>query len=173
MGLGGITVTETSRIADQFQRAFNGDPWYGEPLTKILEGISAHEAAAHPLLGARSIWEIVFHVSAWIGETTQRLRGRTPGEPAEGDWPTVKETTAEAWEQAKTALTRVHEELLRELASTPEDRLGETAGAPARDRAQGTGISYYVLLHGVLQHNVYHTAQIASMRRVLAARWSV
>jgi uncharacterized damage-inducible protein DinB len=166
-------MTETSRIADQYQRAFNGDPWYGEPLTKILDGISASEAVAHPLPGARSIWEIVLHVSAWIGETTQRLRGRTPGEPAEGDWPAVKETTPEAWEQAKAALTRLHEELLRELASTPEDQLEEIVGAPARDRPQGTGISYYVLLHGVLQHNVYHTAQIAALRRVLAARWGI
>lgn len=166
-------MTEISRIADQLQRAFDGDPWYGTPVTKILEGISAPEAATHPLADARSIWEIVLHVSAWVIETAQRLRGRTPGEPPEGDWPAVKETTAEAWEQTRQALARAHEDLQRELASTPEERLWEIVGSPVRDRAEGTGISYYVLLHGVIQHTVYHAAQIAALRRVLAARWSI
>ena len=166
-------MTEISRIADQFRRAHDGDPWYGTPLTQILDGITAPEAAAHPLPGAKSIWEVLLHITAWIGETTQRLRGRAPGPPPEGDWPPVTETTAEAWEQAKQALARAHEELQRELVSTPDERLGQTVGGPSRDRPQGTGISFYVLLHGVLQHNVYHTAQIASLRRVLAARWSI
>jgi hypothetical protein len=37
-------MTETSRIADQLERAFDGDPWHGQPLTKILAGISAADA---------------------------------------------------------------------------------------------------------------------------------
>ena len=163
-------MTETSRIADQLERAFDGDPWHGQPLTKILAGIPAADAAAHPLAGTKSIWEVLLHITAWMDETTQRLRGRAPGEPATGDWPAPKTQTAEAWEDAKADLARAHRELLHELASTSEQRLWETVGGQVRDRAEGTGTSFYVLLHGVVQHNVYHSAQIATLRRVIAAR---
>jgi uncharacterized damage-inducible protein DinB len=105
-----------------------------------------------------------------MDETTQRLRGRAPGEPAAGDWPAPRTQTAEAWEDAKADLARAHRELLHELASTSEQRLWETVGGQVRDRAEGTGTSFYVLLHGVVQHNVYHSAQIATLRRVIAAK---
>ena len=34
-----------------------------------------------------------------------------------------------------------------------------------RDRATGQGVSYYVLLHGVVQHDVYHSGQIALLKK--------
>ena len=161
-------MTEISRITDELRCAFSGDPWHGLPLTRILAGVSARDAAARPLPTANSIWEIVLHVSAWIGEVNRRLRGETPGEPAEGDWPTLKDASDEAWERTKANLTDAHEALLQELESVPEERLWDTVGPPARDRAQGTGTSFYVMLHGLVQHNVYHSAQIATLHRVLA-----
>ena len=34
-----------------------------------------------------------------------------------------------------------------------------------RDRALGSGISRYVMLHGLVQHHVYHAGQIALLRK--------
>lgn len=165
-----MSVTEISRISDELRRAFDGDPWHGLPLSRVLEGLAAAEAAAHPVPGAHSVWEIVLHVRGWIEEVSRRLAGEPAGEPPGGDWPPVVETGAAAWREALAALARTHEALLRQLASTPEVRLWDTLGPPVRDRALGTGVSGYVLLHGLVQHTVYHTAQIATLRRVLAAR---
>ena len=163
-------MTEISRIADELRRAYDGDPWHGPPLTGLLAGISASEAAAHPLPGAHSIRETVLHVTAWIGEVRERLRGSPPGQPAEGDWPIAGDTGESGWALAKSKLAHAHEALLRELDATPDERLWQIVGSPARDRAEGTGTTYYVMLHGVVQHNVYHSAQIAALRRVQAGR---
>ncbi|HYW06592.1 MAG TPA: hypothetical protein VE913_06535, partial [Longimicrobium sp.] len=57
-----------------------------------------------------------------------------------------------------------HRELLAEVDIFPADRLEEMIGE-ARDREGGSGVSYYVLLHGVVQHNLAHTAQIALLRK--------
>lgn len=160
-------MNEISRIADQLRRSYDGDPWHGSPLMGILTRISTTEAAAHPLRGAHSILETVLHIAAWMGEARERLRGSIPGEPAEGDWPVAGDTSEGGWALAKSKLAQAHEDLVRAVEAFPEDRLWQTVGAPQRDRAAGTGTTYYVLLHGVVQHNVYHSAQIATFHRVL------
>jgi hypothetical protein len=38
-------MTELERILEQFERAFDGDPWHGWPLMKLLSGITAGMAA--------------------------------------------------------------------------------------------------------------------------------
>jgi hypothetical protein len=35
----------------------------------------------------------------------------------------------------------------------------------ARDRPLGSGVSFYVLLHGIVQHVVAHTAQMSLLRK--------
>jgi hypothetical protein len=163
-------MTEIDRLVDELNRAYDGDPWHGSPTTKILTGICARDAVSRPVPTANSIWEIVLHMTAWAGEVGHRLRGGIPGIPKEGDWPAVGETGDAAWERAKEDLARVHAMLLKEMASTPEERLWETVGPPERDRAQGTGITFYQMLHGLVQHDVYHTAQIATLRRLIDDR---
>ena len=37
-----------------------------------------------------------------------------------------------------------------------------------RSRPLGTGVSYYELLHGIVQHDAYHAGQIAILKRVIA-----
>ena len=110
--------------------------------------------------------EIVLHVAAWMGEARQRLNGSPPGQPAEGDWPESGDTGEMGWTLARAKLAQAHDALLRSLSAIPEERLWQIVGSPARDRAEGTGTSYYVLLHGVVQHNVYHSAQIGVLRRL-------
>ena len=38
-------MTEVERILDQYDRAMNGDAWHGDPVWKILDGVSAEQAA--------------------------------------------------------------------------------------------------------------------------------
>lgn len=160
-------MNEMERIIDELMRGYSGDPWHGTPVVKILEGITAEQAAAHPISSANSIWEIVLHMTGWLEETGARVAGQKPGEPARGDWSAVTRADEAGWASAKKDLTGAVEALRLQLTSTPESRLWEIAGPPVRDRAAGTGTTVYVLLHGIVQHNVYHSAQIATIKRLL------
>lgn len=161
-------MTECSRIADLLSRTLNGDPWYGSPLLELIAGLEPEEAARHPLAGAHSIWEVLLHMTGWIREIQARLGGAEPGEPAAGDWPALTGNTAADWERTRADLVSAHEELYKALEAYPDSRLDETVGFITRSPELGTGVSYYVMLHGLVQHNVYHSAQIATLRRVLA-----
>lgn len=37
----------------------------------------------------------------------------------------------------------------------------------ARERVTGGGVSAYVTLHGIIQHNVYHAGQISLLKKAL------
>ena len=71
-------MSEVERIVDQFQRAFDGHAWHGPSVLSILEGITAEQAAAHPLPGTHSIWELTFTYRS-LGKCMRTKIGRRSG----------------------------------------------------------------------------------------------
>ena len=158
--------TEIDRIIDELEREYGGDAWHGNPLTQLLTGIDHVRAAAKPVPNAHSIWEIVLHMIAWKNEVRRRLQGSPAALPTEGDWPVPAHTSDEAWVDAVRALKNAHRALVAEIQRLPENRLFTPTNDP-RNRETGHGVSYYVLLHGIVQHDVYHSGQIALLKKAL------
>ena len=159
-------MDEIPRIIDQLEREHAGDPWHGSPLSQILEGVTRVQAAARPITGAHTIWELVLHIAAWKNEVRRRLSGAAAAEPLEGDWPPVGETTEEDWRDAREHLELAHRLLVSAVRELPEPKLFE-ATHDHRDRELGIGVTYYELLHGIVQHDVYHAGQIAILKKGL------
>ena len=157
-------MEEIARIVDQLQREHEADPWHGSPLRVLLDGITAEVAAAHPIRNVHSVWEIVLHMTAWKNEVRRRLGGAPAGVPQEGDWPDVPAPTADAWKAARERLNEAHRALIEAVQQLPEAKLFAPTSDP-RDRETGSGVSHYVLLHGIVQHDVYHAGQIALVRK--------
>lgn len=159
-------MTEIARIVDQLEREHDGDPWHGSPLEAILEGIDAAAAAARPIPTAHSIWELVLHMTGWKNEAARRLAGAVACMPVEGDWPDVGEPTEARWKEAIARLESAHQALIAAVKTLPEDKLYEPTN-DTRSGPLGTGVSYYVLLHGIVQHDVYHAGQIALLKKAV------
>ena len=153
-------MSELSRIADQLDRAFDGDAWHGDPLMSILDGVTATQAAAHPVPNAHSIWEIVHHLLAWKTAVPVRLRGEVRELHGAEDWPPVTDTNDAAWRNCLSDLRTRHAALVAAVCVFPESKLNDLA--PARDH------SYYVLLHGMVQHDLYHAGQIAILKKAVS-----
>src|SRR3954469_7800743 len=103
-------MSEIDRIADQLERGFAGDAWHGDPLMKILEGVSAGQAAAHPISSAHSLWELVNHIRAWRPVAKARLAGKVTELSPEQDWPPVTDTSDSAWRKCVSDLQYRHAE---------------------------------------------------------------
>jgi uncharacterized damage-inducible protein DinB len=157
-------MSEIERIIDQLGREHEGDPWHGSPLSETLKGISAADASRRPIAGAHTIWELVLHMTGWKDEVRKRLSGAPAAEPADGDWPDAGEPTPDRWRAALDGLETAHRNLVDAVRRLPEAKLHEPTNDP-RDRALGAGVSHYVLLHGIVQHDVYHAGQIAILRK--------
>ena len=154
-------MQQTEMIADQLERAYRGDAWYGSSVCAVLEGVDSTMAAARPRQGAHSIHEIVLHMTAWTREVTRRLRVGVAEDPEMGDWPEVG-----GWDAALAALDAANDELLTAIRALNPAQLDDRVG-DARDRALGSGVSRYVMLHGLVQHHAYHAGQIAMLKKIV------
>jgi uncharacterized damage-inducible protein DinB len=154
----GDRMTEVKRIDDQLQRAFEGEAWHGPAVLEVLKGVTAAQAAARPIPSAHSIWELVLHMATWKNVVSRRLRGESVTDvPAEVDWPPVPATGKSEWEAAQARLREAHQDLRRTLATVKDEEL-EANPAPETS-------TRYVLLHGVIQHDLYHAGQIAVLKK--------
>jgi uncharacterized damage-inducible protein DinB len=151
-------MSETVRIADQLRRAFDGEAWHGDALFEILDGVTAAQAAARPIKHAHSIWELVLHIAAWDGVARRRLAGETVELSDEQNFPSVKDTSEGAWRRALEQVRQVHSALIEGVASLPDSRLTE--------KVPGTNYDIYRLLHGVVQHELYHAGQVAILKKM-------
>ena len=159
-------MSEIARLIDQIDRAHGGDPWHGSPIKQILEGVTAEQAARRPSNGAHSIWELVLHVTGWRNEVARRATGEPAGDPPSGDWPSVTNPTPEHWAASLAALDASHDVLVQVIRGMSDEHLMKPTSDP-RNRPLGTGVTYYELLHGIVQHDAYHAGQIAMVRKVL------
>jgi uncharacterized damage-inducible protein DinB len=157
-------MKEAARIADQFKRAFDGEAWHGPSVLSLLEGVTAEQAAAHPISGAHSIWELTLHIAAWENACKRRLQGDRAQLSDDEDWPRVEDTSEDAWRSAKHELRVGHQELLDAIAALDESRLD----IPIIEDPTTAFSTVYVTLHGGVQHDLYHAGQIAILRKALA-----
>jgi len=152
-------MNEVERILDQMDRAFSGDAWHGPSLMSLLDGLSAEDASKHPVRGAHSIWELVHHIGAWNSIVLHRLHGEEVEVTTERDWPPVWEVTEAAWKRAIENLSESHARLREAAAGLTDEQLEQRAAGPKYSR--------YVVLHGMIQHNLYHAGQIAILKKAL------
>jgi uncharacterized damage-inducible protein DinB len=151
-------MDEIQGIVDQLQRAFEGHAWHGPAVRELLADVSAAQADARPIAQAHSIWEIVLHISTWEHIVRRRLQGEViNGLADEEDWPAVRDSSEAAWRQAVHDLEERHRALRDAVAQLDEARL--TAKVPGKDH------SVYVMLHGIIQHDLYHAGQIAVLKK--------
>lgn len=162
------TSTSGPALAELLRKGHSNCPWHGPATTDLLAGLTPILAAARPVVEAHSIWEIVLHMSGWQREVARRLHGATPGLPDEGDWPEPPAATQEAWDQTQAELRESLEQLADAVASLSDQDFEARIGTSSRPL--GTGVTKAETVLGMLQHNAYHSGQIALLLKALQDR---
>lgn len=152
-------MDDRSRIVDQMRRAAEGPAWHGPSLREVLAGIDAGRAATRAVPGAHTVWELVLHVRTWRDVVRRRLAGEWWEPTPEEDFPSPGEPSEERWEAAVAEMEAAGMELSAAVERLEPPRLQE----PIRPG----GDPIHVVLHGVVQHDLYHAGQIALLKRAL------
>ncbi|MBD0326087.1 MAG: DinB family protein [Pyrinomonadaceae bacterium] len=154
-------MQEVVRIGSQLKRASEGVAWHGPSLQELLAGVSAEQAAARPFPGAHSIWEIVLHIAAWQSFVRRAVEGEAmPSNlPMEENWPQVKDESEAAWQSAVVSLRSGNKQLRDAVRNLKDEDLERIV--------DGREYSVYFMLHGVIQHSLYHAGQIALLKKAL------
>lgn len=152
------TVPEA--LAEQLRLSYEGPSWHGPSVREVLDGVTAAEAAAHPIAGAHSIWELVRHMSAGYHLVLRRLAGDARNLSPEEDWPAVPEPTDAAWRRDVDELFALNRRLREAVQTFPAARLHE----PLVSEPPYTAFTQFA---GMPQHDLYHAGQIVLLRRAL------
>jgi uncharacterized damage-inducible protein DinB len=154
-------MSEIQRINEELRQAFEGNAWHGPAVRELLADVSTARAVARPLPSTHTIWEIVLHMATWNHVVRRRLQGETIADlPPEQDWPVIQDTSEAAWRKTIQDLEQANHALRKEIARMGEERLAETV--PGKEH------SVYTMLHGIIQHDLYHAGQVALLKRALS-----
>lgn len=139
-----------------------GPAWHGKSLEEALLSLDWQDAHKTPFPGSHSIWEYVLHIIAWRKFAIERIKGNAGFHIEIGgeiDWPKVEEVSEENWGKAQVQL-RNSSQMLRDLLRKKEDKLLEK-------EVEKKPYSFYILLHGIVQHDAYHCGQIVLTKKFL------
>ncbi len=152
-------MTETDRILEQLNRAFYKEAWHGPAFLEILNGVTAKQASKHSLAEVHSIWEIVLHTKTWIEAVRIRCVGKEFNVSDEQDWPKVTVFSDDAWQQTLADLNDEHKKL--------EDVIASMRSSDLNKNAAGSSLPNSSMLDSIIHHNIYHTAQIALLKKLI------
>ncbi len=159
-------MSEVTRIAELYRSVYegdkNGEAWHGIALKPLLKNITADQASRVPKAGAHSILQLVLHIAYWEEVVLRRFSGEVVGAPLNtpDDWPQNRKPTEGEWKAALNRLEKSHTALRKAIESSSDEKLKHMV--PKRDH------NNYTLLHGIIHHCVYHSGQIAAVKKMLS-----
>jgi len=154
-------MNEIENIAEQVASGYADGAWPGVSPRKLLHDLSSTEAAAHPIAGAHSAWEIALHLGFWHEAVRRRLSGEVVEYESQEDWPEPAAPTEENWRAALKIVDRAHAALVEVIRSLHPEQLTQVV--------PGRAFTVYFMLHGVTQHDLYHGGQIMMLTKALRA----
>jgi uncharacterized damage-inducible protein DinB len=138
-------------------------PWFGGPSPAgSLRGVPA-ELAIRRFDGiTHCIWELALHIAYWEYAVFRMLtngpKGGFPRTPS--NWPAIPEEPSEAnWSADRRLVKQARGHLIEAVRSFEGTKLGEQGSS-------NSTYTYSEILSGVAQHSVYHTGQIALLKRL-------
>ena len=149
---------EVRRIAEMLHNTYSGAAWHGPSVREVLSQISP-EQAFRETEKIHRICELVQHVTAWRIFALRRIAGDADYEVSEQEnWMKIKKQDGNAWNEILDRLHNSQQDLLRALDSMADEKLD--------DMVDKKGYTYYTLLHGLIQHDLYHLGEIALLARL-------
>jgi uncharacterized damage-inducible protein DinB len=152
--------TEITRLESQLRAAFEGPAWHGPAVLELLRGVTPAEAAARPIAGAHTIWEIVLHLTATYDVVLRRLRGDGKQLTPDEDWPPMAKPTDANWQEAIAALHGRNEATRAAVLRFDATKLS----APLVPEPPYSAYEQFI---GLTQHDLYHAGQIALLERAI------
>lgn len=160
-------MDEPRRTAELYRSVYEGDAkgeaWHGLALKPLLKDVSAEQASRVPVAGGHSIFQLVEHIAYWEEVVVKRVRGQIVDAPLNtpDDWPPNRKLSDSDWQRTLHRLDASHLALRKAMEQFREEKLVETV--PKRDH------DYYTLLNGIIDHCVYHSGQIALVKKSLSS----
>ena len=155
---------ELLRIIDLLNDTYESEQaWHGPSVVETLRGVSPKMANKRINPATHSIAELVFHMTTWRIFAVRKLQGDTAFDikTKEKNWKIFSIVDELEWEALQMELSLSQEELVSELEKRTSDEFLDQI-------VPGRNYSYYTMLHGLVNHDLYHAGQIALIKKGLS-----
>lgn len=142
-----------------YNNAFEGAAWHGSSIMKILDRVTSEHIKQDPQRSQR-IAKVVHHMLTWRAFSIHVLKGGNVYDVSEEDnWKDFDALTDEQWQSLKSKLLATQNELNALLDKMEDKQLDEKVISKQYD--------LYILLHGMIQHDLYHLGEITAITQKL------
>jgi uncharacterized damage-inducible protein DinB len=153
-------MSDATTISAMMKSTVTGPAWHGPSVMELLEGVTAEQALKHPLEECHSIWEIMFHLNEWQEYALDTIQGKKNNLKEGKDWPKPPADADESrWEMTMRRFEGCSREIREYIMHIDEARMHEMV--------PGKEFNLKVLLHGIIEHNIYHGGQLAILRKLV------
>ena len=148
---------EIQNIKTLIDETYNGPAWSGPSVKEVLKEVS-HEDASKSVGESHNIAEIVFHMIAWRNYLINKLKGEESYDVSdEENFQKIDTISENDWTKLKDRLEASQKEMQELLSKTDDNILSQKVGP--------RNYTYYILMHGVIQHDLYHLGQIVLINK--------
>ena len=140
---------------------FHGGAWHGPSLLELTKGIKAKEAG-FKAGNVHTIAELVYHITSWRLFALKKIQGDPEYNIEDGkmNFGNIQKVDDFELETLIMELTLSQDELIKALEEKDDSFLTEVV--------PGAEYTYHTLIHGIIQHDIYHTGQIAIIKKLAA-----
>ena len=152
---------EIEDIVASLHSVMDGQPWYGQPVMKILQEVDPALAYKKPNENSHSLIELLYHMNTWAEFTLKRLEKEREKDTAALnllDWREISRGE-HTWDKGMAQFKVTHD-LIIDLLQTKNDEF-------LSEKVDYRDYDFRFLLQGIIQHDIYHIGQIAYLKKLL------
>ena len=152
---------EMRSIIRNLENINSGEPWYGRAVYELLQEVDTQKAFIKPNEQSHSPVELLYHMLTWAEFTLKRIEKDESMDMSafeKLDWREI-DPKIHGWEEGLSAFIATNQQIVAQLGTKNDEFLQE--------KVDYRNYNFRFLLHGYIQHNVYHAGQIAYLVKLL------
>lgn len=148
-----------NNLVNLLNAGFHGGAWHGPSLLELTKGLRVKEAA-YKAGNIHTIAELIYHITSWRLFALKKIQGDAHYniENEKMNFGEIDKVDEFELETLMMELTLSQDELTKALESKDDTFLAEIV--------PGAEYTYDTLLHGIIQHDIYHSGQIAIIKKL-------
>ncbi|MFN8428581.1 MAG: DinB family protein [Spirosomataceae bacterium] len=155
------TNTNIENLKNLFNSAFHGGAWHGPSVLELTKGLTVKEVS-YKAGNVHNIAELIYHITSWRIFAVKKMQGDEAYviEDEKLNWGNIGKIDQFELETLMVELTLSHDELIKELETKTDDFLNKIV--------PGAEYTFFTLLTGIINHDLYHAGQIAILKKLAA-----
>jgi uncharacterized damage-inducible protein DinB len=161
MGPMAIVMENVKNIIRLLNASFHGGAWHGPSLLEQTKGLKVKTAAYKPSQ-IHSIAELIYHITSWRLFALKKIQGDASYniDNEKKNFGDIHHVDEFELETLMMELTLSQDELIKALEEKEDSFLQEMV--------PGAEYNFDTLLNGIIHHDIYHTGQIALIKKLAA-----